>query len=250
MKSSDAVDAFPNTRWTLVNRAANDADKDTRQACGELLELYWPALVAHLVYAWRIPREQAADVLHDFVADKVLERELLASADRERGKFRTFILTSLDHFIISKFRKEQTARRSPGPDAILSLEAISDQLEEKTGATPVSTIFDLAWIRKIIEETLRRVEVDCKSSRRAHYWALFEDRVINPILHGDTPSPYTQIVGQLGFSSPFQAANALVTVKRMFERTFRRVIQEYVEDAGSVDLEIKELYAILAEVMA
>lgn len=251
MNAGEPVRRFPLTRWTLVLKAAtHGTSKEAEQACGELVQLYRPALVAHLMYAWRLPHDQAEDLLHNFVANKVLMGNFLSHANRKLGKFRTFLLTSLDRYAISYFRKEHAARRSPGPAAILSLNDLADRAEKSSGTNSTSIAFDMAWIREIINETLRRVKHDCDNSGRAHYWALLEDRIVNPVLHGDKPSPYAQLVVRLGFVSPIQAACALVTTKRMFERTFRAIIRDYAGDDGEVDREIKELYAILSDISA
>jgi len=251
MKASEPVKRFPTTRWTLVHKAAfNQSTKEAEQACEELLTLYRPALLAHLSHAWRVPRDQSEDLLHDFVVKKILLGDLLTCADRRRGKFRTFLLTSLDRFTVSSFRRQHAARRCPGKTAILSLDELANRLENSAGEHLPSVFFDVAWIREIINETLRRVRSVCEDSGRAHYWSLLEDRLVNPILYGATPSPYARLVSKLGFSSPLQAACALVTVKRMFERTFRAIILDYSGDEGGVDREIKELYAILSDLSA
>ncbi len=248
MQASDKG-AFPPTRWTLVDLAADRSAAEAVKALGELLERYLPALKAHLMYGRRLKPDRADDLIHSFIAEKILEGELLGRADRDRGKFRTFLLTALDRYTISQFRKEQAARRSPGEGAMMALDEVADWVEDDA-ATPRTSAYDLAWIREIIHETLRRVERECTGSGRESYWRIFEARVANPILHGAAPEPYDRIVGRLGFPTPMQASNALITVKRMFERQFRAVIREYVGDEKEVEEEIRELNAILAGVRA
>lgn len=250
MNVNDPAGLFPNTRWTLVKRAAGVSAEEAVEACGELLELYRTALITHLMYAWHLHREQAEDLLHDFITDKILIGDLLSCADQERGKFRTFILTSLNRYAISKLRKSQTARRSPGAEALIPLDTVSEWVEETVAVPAASMVYDLAWIREIIQQTLHKVEQECQTSGRAHYWELFKDRVVNPILHGETPTPYAKLVVRLGFSSPLKAASALFAVKKLFVRDFRAVIQKYVVDEGAVDDEIGELRAILSQVIA
>lgn len=240
---------FPQTHWTLVNRAAGQSDAEATKALGQLLERYLPALNAHLVFGKRVPPDRADDLLHSFVAEKILEGELLRHADRARGKFRTFLLTALDRYAVSRFRKEQAARRHPGEGAMMALDDVADWKEDEA-ATPRSAAFDIAWVREVIHETLRRVEDECRTSGRDKYWKIFEARVANPILHGEPAESYELIVNRLGFDTPMRASNALITVKRMFERQFRAVIREYVGDDAEVETEIHELHAILAEIRA
>lgn len=240
---------FPQTHWTLVDRAADQSAAEASKALGELLERYLPALKAHLLFGKRVSPDRADDLVHGFIADKILEGELLSRADRARGKFRTFLLTALDRYMVSQYRKDQAARRHPGEGAMMALDDVADWKADEN-ATPRSSAFDLAWIREVIHESLRRVEHECRSSGREKYWLIFEARVANPILHGESAEPYDRIVARLGFGTPMQASNALITVKRMFERMFREVIREYVGDETEVETEIRELHAILAEVRA
>ena len=83
---------------------------------------------------------------------------------------------------------------------------------------------------------------------RTDLWKLFEGRILRPALDGAEPVAYEQLVTELGYKSPSQAWNALVTVKRMFERSLRSVIREYVgdDDEKLVEEEIKDLHVLLA----
>lgn len=231
---------FPNTRWTLVDRASGRAAGDAERALGELLQLYLPALKTHLLHAWRLSHHDADDVLHSFVADKVVMGALIERADRDRGRFRKFLLSSLEHYLISLKRSEQAQRRSPGKDALISLETLAEQMEipDPRGG---SHAFDLMWLREIVGEALRRVEGECTRTDRASYWAIFEERVVNPCLHGIRPRTYEEIVDRLAFESPSQASNALLTAKRMFMRTFLAVIREYTGSEAGANQEFKDL---------
>ena len=79
-------------------------------------------------------------------------------------------------------------------------------------------------------------------------WRLFEGRVLGPTLEDAEPLPYEQLVSELGYRSPSQAWNALVTVKRMFERSLRSVIRDYVGDGDErlIEEEIDDLHLLLA----
>lgn len=234
---------FPPTRWTLVEWAANPSSAAHEKGLNDLLCRYLPALKAHLTRSRRLSPDFADDVAQGFIADKILRGELLAHAQKERGKFRTFLLTALDRYLFNILRHDRAKRRAPehGPPIPL------DGNEDYISIPAASPIFDLAWAREVINETLRRMAHNCRETDRAPYWILFEDRFVNPLLHCKEPQPYRQFVTQLGFRSPMQASNALTTAKRMFERVFREVVLEYAEDKHGLDREIAELRAILAE---
>jgi DNA-directed RNA polymerase specialized sigma24 family protein len=104
---------FPVTEWSLIARTA-DPDADTRRrALTELLDRYVPAVKFYLTLAKRIDPDRADDLLQGFLASKVLDEHLIEHADRERGKFRTFLLTALDRFIINQHRFDAAQKRSP-----------------------------------------------------------------------------------------------------------------------------------------
>lgn len=238
---------FPTTQWTLVEEAGGEDDPVEPRALNELLQLYLPALVAHLEDAWRVTRHQAEDYVQGFATDKVLQDRLIAKADRNRGKFRRFLCTSLNHYVASCMRRDNAKRRLPALDSMIPLDEFlaSDDI---TWASPDSSVFDVVWVEQLIEESLRRLEATCRTSRRESHWAIFEDRVLRPHLQGGDAMPYEALVERLGFASPLQASNALLTTKRMFARIFRNVVQEYVKSAKLVDDEVEEVRALLRHV--
>lgn len=216
------------------------------KALDELLRQYRPALLAHLLYAKHIRPELAEDLLHGFIQDKILVGDILKQADRTRGKFRTFLLTSLNRYVISAGRKREAQVRSPGKGGLVTLDAVADHLEE-TGLPPAAVFFDLSWINAVLQKTLLKLQEELTASGKQHYWDLFEDRLVNPLLHGLPPSPYEKLAARLSFDSPMQASNALITVKRMFRRRLKTVIGEYAGSPAAVEEEIADWHAILSQ---
>jgi len=230
---------FPQTEWPLVLRAGGG--RRDRRALGELLRLYLPALKAHLVLKRGIGRHAANDLVQGFVADKIVERDLLGHVTGAGGRFRTFLLKALGRYVISQARREGAKKRSPGP--LLSIdEAGAPIVVSPEAADP----FDVAWAREVLAEALRRMRVECDTPRRSKTWNIFECRVLAPCLEGAAPTPYEHLAKRFGFQSPTQAANALITAKRMFSRTLRSVVAEYAGDQGEVDDEIAQLREILS----
>ncbi len=234
---------WPTTRWSLVRRAADDLDGPAMQ---ELLRHYRPGLRLHLIAIRSIPAQDADDLLQGFMLNKVLQANWLHQAQRSRGRFRTYLLTALDRYLVSELRKAKASKRAP--KSIIHFDGMDEQgpLTPESTRPDVAALLDLAWIRERIEEALVRTRDACRNAGREVYWRLFEDRVINPILHGVPPRPYAAFVAELGFKSPMQASNALTTVKRMLARTFREIIAEHVQAEDDVEQELDELWQILA----
>jgi RNA polymerase sigma-70 factor (ECF subfamily) len=233
---------FPTTSWTLVGRAGGKDDLSGREALGRLLAQYIPALHAHLVHRKGLTPERAEDVVQDFVAGKVLERDLIAQADRELGRFRTFLLTALDRFFLNWIRDQGARKRAPGEAA----EPLGERVESVAAGDEASAAFDVAWARSLLSEAIGRMRQQCESSNRPDVWGVFQSRVLAPIMDGTPAADYGELVERFGFRSPSQASNVLATAKRMFARMLRSVVADYARDAGEIEEEIRDLRTILA----
>lgn len=231
---------FPTTRWSLVDRAGREGAESSREALGQLLTRYLPALRDHLVSGKRLAPEEADDVVQDFVATKVLERDLIARADQQLGKFRTFLLTALDRFLLNRLRDRGAKKREADRAAAFGEHAAEVMAEE------VPDAFDLAWARQVIAEAAERMRKECGATGRLDVWGVFECRLLAPALEGTEPADYGELVRRFGLQSPSQASNVLVTAKRMYARTLRGVVAEYSGDAAEIEAEIGDLYRILA----
>ena len=233
---------FPTTRWSLVDLVRRGDAEATREALGELLTRYLPALEAHLIRRRGLSTHEADDLIQEFVASKVLEKGLIARADQQLGKFRTLLLTALDRFVIDRARRAGAKKRSPGDAGLISLGDHQPALP--AGESP-SGIFDVTWARGVLAETLKRMRQRCEAQGRDDLWGVFQLRLAGPILTGSEPADYAQLVERFGLKSPAHASNVLVTAKRMFARTLRAVVAEYCQDDQEVESEIEELRQIL-----
>jgi RNA polymerase sigma-70 factor (ECF subfamily) len=233
---------FPTTSWSLVALAGKGDHQACREALGQLLARYLPALHAHLVYSKRLAPDRADDVLQDFVANKILERALIARADRDLGKFRTFLLTALDRFLLNWIRDAGAKKRGAGEGS----EALGKRADLLSSNIQARDAFDVVWARGVLAEAIRRMRNECEAAGRLDVWGVFECRILAPILEGAEPADYRELVRRFGLRSPSQASNVLMTAKRMYGRVLRGVVGEYARDAQEVDEEIGELRDILA----
>lgn len=234
---------FPTTSWSLVALAGKDADQSSREALGQLLIRYIPALRAHLVFSKRLTPDKADDVIQDFVAKKILERDLIAHANRDLGKFRTFLLKALNRFLFNQIRDAGAKKRAAGEGS----EALGERAELLSSDSDASQAFDVAWARSVLVTAVERMRDHCEATGRMDVWGVFELRILAPILEGAEPADYRELVKRFGLRSPSQASNVLMTAKRTYERVLRSVVAEYARDAQEIDAEIGDLRRILAQ---
>jgi RNA polymerase sigma-70 factor (ECF subfamily) len=235
------VHAFPTTHWSLVARVGHDDGSVRRAALVELLTRYLPALRTHLVLRKGLRRDRADDVLQQFLADKVLEDDLIPRARREKGKFRTFLLTALDRFVANVFRHEAAQKRRPAGE--VPLEEAAGEADDAAGP---AAAFDAAWARQVVAQGVEATRFECEASARPDVWGVFEARVLGPTLDGADPVPHEQLAERFGFRSAEESANLLVTGKRMFARNLRAVVGRYEPGEAEIDAEIADLRATLS----
>jgi RNA polymerase sigma-70 factor (ECF subfamily) len=236
---------FPTTRWSLVCRAGTGPQSEARRAMEQLLRAYLPALRAHLVFDRRMDRDRADDLLQAFATDKIIEQNIVAAADPKRGKFRNFLLVTLQRFVIDRARQEQSLRRKPDRGKLQSL-------DDQTDAAAVyeehpNDAFDRAWAHEVLNEVMRRMRSHCEQSDQPHLWGIFESRVLLPLTEGLEPPSHEELGKRYQLPSASHASNALGSAKRLFTRLFRDVVGEYAQDESEVDAELRDLWDAFAK---
>jgi RNA polymerase sigma-70 factor (ECF subfamily) len=235
-----------------------DGATAAREAMEGLLLRCLPAMRAHLRLDRQLGPDEADDVLQGFVADRVLAGNIIAAADARRGRFRTFLLGALDCYCVDRHRRRAARKRAPagGDAAIASLgtgapERCVQRYDGRAGGAAPADAFDRAWGRHVLAEAVERMRVACEGpggARHRAVWEIFHARVLAPALDGAELPDYGDLVGRFGLRSPTQAANLLVTGKRMFARCLRGVVGQYAADEEEIDREIGDLHDVFSRV--
>jgi RNA polymerase sigma-70 factor (ECF subfamily) len=231
------------THWSLVCRAGQTDDEARRAALDELLTGYLKPLKAHLVLKRRLSPHMADDVLQEFVARKILHRDLLSSASPIKGRFRTLLLTALDRFVIDQHR---AAALRP---AELAGNAESDDDESSMLEPEASTdpdVFEVAWARTVLVRALGQMQSQCKLSGRSDVWGVFYHRMLAPLLPRGEELDYNELVCKFNLKSAEQASNVLMTAKRQFARVLAALVSESLSDDEDMNEELSALRNALA----
>src|SRR5262245_60760374 len=147
---------FPTTHWSVVLAAGHDSSPGAQDALEKLCRVYWYPLYGFVRRQGRSP-EDAQDLTQEFFS-RFLEHETFKQADRDRGRFRTFLLACLKHFLIGEWRKANAAKRS----AALTFSLDQNEAEERYLKEPGDNlspdrIFEKRWAAALLEEVLRRL---------------------------------------------------------------------------------------------
>lgn len=241
--------SFPSTHWSLVGQVGMGGEADRLNALGQLIQRYLPPMRAHLAQAKRLPAQDVEDVLQAFVAEKVLAQNVVTRAEAARGRFRTFLLTSLNNFLASRQRHDFRQKRGGGWRAVADGDRLLAVVAADTFGTadgPQADAFDVAWAREVLRQAIELMRAECESGGRASTWGVFCARVLDPIFADVPPVPYPELVQRFGFDSPAQASNALVTANRHFMRVLRRVVGGYEQDPAAIEAELLDLRRIVS----
>lgn len=240
LKQASATE-FPTTLWAVLEQTA-EAGERGRAALEATIQRYYLALCVYLAQRHRLEPDEVEDVAQSFIADKFLEQEILRRADARAGRFRSLLMVSIDHYMVSLTRAQNAAKRGKGHTFSGSTSALQMESREPDPRNAL----DVIWARETINEVLRRMKAECAFNARLDVWGVFESRVLAELL-GRPVTELCELQRRYALRSPTQAVNLVVTGKRMFERMLRQVIGEYEPDTDQIDAEIMELRKVLRE---
>lgn len=245
----NAPGQFPATRWTLIGRAGGSDTQGGSTAIAELVRLYAPALRAHLLAAVNRDEHRADDLLQGFLTDKVLEERLIGFADPNRGRFRTFLLTALDRYVIDEHRRATAQKRAPR-EGFQDIDQHTDSISTSAGDSDQHAAFDRAWASEVVREVIATMRQECQESGRQDLWEVFDVRCLKPATDDLAPEPHESIASRLKLESAHHAGNLLITAKRMFTRVFKAVVSRYAANEKEVQDEVAELWRLYAQTRA
>lgn len=233
-------DAFQTTHWTTVLEASRAQTEVSQDAFARLYLQYWYPLYAYTRRRGLSPHE-AEDITQDFFA-LLIRKQSLSGLQREGGKFRSFLLKSLEHLLANEWRRGQTQKRGSGQRP-LSLDVESAEalfaLEPSDGQTP-DALFDRRWAFAVLEQVRERLREDYRIAGKSDQ---FER--LRPYLLGERAAPaYGVLAPKLGMTE-----NALkVAVHRLRQRygeLLRQEILRTVSNANEVNDELRHLIGIV-----
>jgi RNA polymerase sigma factor (sigma-70 family) len=235
-----ATHNFATTRWSLVLAAGGDrASPETGQALAALCEAYWYPLYAEARRRGLSP-EDAGDRTQAFFA-RLLEKGDLAAADRQRGRFRSFLLASFGHFLSNQWDRERAAKRGGGRVVTIDAAKVESRyaLEPSHEATP-ERLFDRRWALTVIDRALGRLREESQRQGKAEQFD-----ALKGALAGDRGTPYAELAQRLG-TTEAAVKTAVCRLRGRCRELIREEIAQTVASPEDVDEELRALFAALA----
>jgi RNA polymerase sigma-70 factor (ECF subfamily) len=238
----DGSPRFCTTSWTMVLACGDRANSDNaRAALSNLYQAYWYPLYAYLRRRGQ-SEQDAEDIVQSFYAF-LQEKHAIRRADRERGKFRTFLLSSLQNFLSHASERARAAKRGGGHEPIFldALEAKERyRLDPADDETP-ETVFETRWAHALLEQTLAGVRNDFTARGKQR---LFEG--LQPFLTEEPgETSYKSAADRLGL--PLSAIKTSIhRMRRDYRARLREEIGRTVANPEEIDEEMRYLRKVLA----
>lgn len=224
---------FDTTRWTLILQAATSQTTDGMEALDELCRRYWKPLHAYVCSRGCTPAD-AEDITQAFF-QRLLANKIHTQADPDRGRFRTFLLHSLQNFIINEHRDASRQKRG-GDVEHHDIEDVAHELA--THSTP-ETIYEQKWAQAVLAAALDRMRSEFESAGHA-----LRFQVMRPLLSARTEGDAEPLAAQLGATvSNFR--KLLHHFRRRFGEHIRNEVRRLVANPADVDDEIAYLMKVL-----
>jgi RNA polymerase sigma factor (sigma-70 family) len=229
--------SFTTTHWSVVVAAGDSESPEKEKALATLCRTYWPPVYS---YMRRRGNDVAAaeDLTQAFFA-LLLEKRSIKSADQTRGRFRSFLLTSVKNFLANEWDREQALKRGGGKSLIpLDVDAAEAgyKIEPAHDDTP-ERVYERRWALALLDRVLDRLREEME---RAGHGPRFE-RLRVHLVGAAGERPYAEIAAELGLSESAMKV-AVHRMRRRFAVLLRDEVAQTVDGRDKIDAEIQFLF--------
>ena len=231
---------FHTTSWTLIRIAAGEPTAESREALAALCQKYWKPVYA-FVRSRGYDREQSRDLTQEFFA-LLIERNYLLDADPKRGRFRSFLLAALKHFLADQWDRAHTLKRGGGqvPVSIDVTEAEGWNMPAAVEQATPESLYERRWALSLLENVMSKLRTEFDEAGKANEF----DR-LSTFLNRDSESRYDALAGEMGTSAG-ALRMSVHRMRRRYRSLLRAEIAESVCSPAEVDEELRFLLSILS----
>lgn len=232
---------FTTTHWSVVLAAGQHPSSEAAEALAQLCRTYWYPIYAFVRRKGHAAHD-AQDLTQEFFA-RLLGRSYLSAVDPGKGRFRSFLLASLEHFLAKEWVRANRQKRGGGC-AIISLDEEAAEgcyRMEPAHELTAERIFERRWAMTLLHHTLARLQEECVADGKGK---LFEQ--VKGTLSGEKSEvSYAQAAAQLGMSEGAVKV-AVHRLRRRYGELLRTEIARTVSNPEEIDEEIRYLFTALA----
>lgn len=231
---------FRTTRWTQVSRAKADSPEG-RQALADLCEAYYEPVATFL--KWELRNNDAArDLAHEFFVT-VLRGEAITNAERERGRFRSFLLGAVKHFLLNRRAAARRFKRGGGAECVSLDDGDAVETRSVADASVLSPdkAFDRQWALTVLARAMEALRLEHAAEGREDFFESVKPWLTGNAAHGDQAA----LVNKTGLNATALRV-AVHRTKKRFRQLVKAEVAQTLDDTNEVDAEVRELFAALA----
>jgi RNA polymerase sigma factor (sigma-70 family) len=231
---------FVTTHWSVVLAAGRSDTTRARAALENLCQTYWHPLYAYVRRRGYSPAD-AQDLTQEFFA-RLLERNAVATVAPDKGRFRSFLLASMNHFLADEWDKSRAQKRGGGRVISLDLQTAETRLDEPSARdlTPEQA-FERRWTITLLEQVYRKLEAEYGQEGKGQ---VFE--VLRPALAGASrDAPYAELARRLDVTEGAVKV-AVHRLRRRYRALLRETIADTVSGPDEVEDELRYLFRTLS----
>jgi RNA polymerase sigma factor (sigma-70 family) len=236
--STAPVGYFATTHWTVVVQAGHRTTPEAERALEELCRTYWYPLYAYVRRRGHGPAD-AQDLTQEFFA-RLLAKHWIASADREKGRFRTFLLVAFKRFLANEWDREHAQKRG-GFAPVVSIDeelAESRFASEPAHNVPPDVLFDRHWAMTLLEGTMTQLREEYIASGRAKLFEYLQ----SCLAREESALPYAEIAARLNLTEA-AVKMAVQRLRARYREILRAEIAHTVSSPEEVEEEIRHLFS-------
>jgi RNA polymerase sigma-70 factor (ECF subfamily) len=231
---------FATTHWSVVLAAGQAASPDARTALETLCRTYWLPLYSYVRRRGYDPHD-ALDLTQGFFA-LLLERNDFAIADPQRGRFRSFLLASLNHFLANEHPRASAAKRGGGC-VIISLD--DDSAEQRYGSELLTELspdklYEQRWAMAVMLQGLADLQREMENSGKGKHFQELKDFLTRE----PSPGEYDRVGAILRISAGTVAV-AVHRLRQRYRELVRAAVAETVSSPAEIDDEMRYLLNLL-----
>jgi RNA polymerase sigma-70 factor (ECF subfamily) len=233
---------FQTTHWTVILEAGKaESDESARKALSIFSQTYWPPLYTFVRRRGYSPTD-AQDIVQGFF-EHVLEHNTLSRADREKGRLRTFLLGSLQNYLLKERERMRAIKRGGGKQIVSFDDQLIDAEAAMKATSHLSDInsYDMAWASSIVTRAWKNVRESFAAEKKRE-WV---DALMPFAAGGTSAPPNQQEVAERLRTTVENLRVWLSRLRQRYRHALRAEVASTVSDPRDIDDELHHLYRVL-----